>query len=109
MRRICRRTPQYHIKVFLFGSDFTPMERKLLPALTLLKERTGSRPNDPCMLGFPANEAASIPIADIFAQNAKMNAGEGDPEDVERHASEWIAANTDLVEGWLANARAAAD
>jgi glycine betaine/proline transport system substrate-binding protein len=85
---------------------------------------------DPCMLGFPANDirpvvntaflddnpavevllnAASIPIADIFAQNAKMNAGEGDPKDVERHASEWIEANADLVEGWLQKARAAAD
>ncbi|MEO3386279.1 glycine betaine/L-proline ABC transporter substrate-binding protein ProX [Mesorhizobium sp. CAU 1741] len=86
--------------------------------------------NDPCMLGFPANdirpvvntaflgenpavgallEAASIPIADIFSQNAKMNAGEGDQEDIERHASEWIEANADLVDGWLEEARAAAD
>ncbi len=86
--------------------------------------------NDPCMLGFPANdirpvvnsafleknpairkllEVASIPIADIFAQNAKMNDGEGDPEDVTRHAAEWIEANADLVNGWLGEARAAAN
>lgn len=86
--------------------------------------------NDPCKLGFPANdirpvvnsafleenpavqallEAASIPIEDIFAQNAKMNNGEGDAEDIERHASEWIEANEELVSGWLETARAAAD
>ncbi len=86
--------------------------------------------NDPCKLGFPANdirpvvnatfleenpaigallEVASVPIGDIFAQNAKMNAGESTPEDVERHASEWIDANADLVESWLERARAAAD
>ena len=85
---------------------------------------------DPCTLGFPANdirpvvnteflesnpavrtllENASIPIEDIFAQNAKMNAGEGSAEDVERHAAEWIEANADMVEGWLEEARAAAN
>tara|TARA_R100000005_G_scaffold95741_2_gene78496 strand:+ start:9103 stop:10140 length:1038 start_codon:yes stop_codon:yes gene_type:complete len=86
--------------------------------------------NDPCKLGFPANdirpvansefldenpavrallETASIPITDIFSQNAKMNNGEGDPEDVARHASEWIEAHADLVDGWLEEARAAAN
>jgi glycine betaine/proline transport system substrate-binding protein len=86
--------------------------------------------NDPCKLGFPANdirpvansefldenpavrallETASIPITDIFSQNAKMNNGEGDPEDVARHASEWIEAHADLVDGWLEKARAAAN
>ena len=84
---------------------------------------------DPCKLGFPANdirpvagsafleenpaakallEEVKIPLDAIFAQNAKMNAGEGDPEDIQRHASEWIEANSDLVDGWLKNAREAA-
>jgi glycine betaine/proline transport system substrate-binding protein len=86
--------------------------------------------NDPCKLGFPANDirpvvnsefleanpavgallaSVSIPIADIFAQNAKMNDGAGNSEDVKRHATEWIEANIDLVNGWLEKARAAAD
>lgn len=86
--------------------------------------------DDPCMLGFPANDIrpvanseflkenpaakallkeVSIPIDDIFAQNAKMNAGEGDAEDIQRHASEWIEAHADLVKGWLDTARAAAE
>ena len=84
---------------------------------------------EPCKLGFPANdirpvvnsaflkdnpavkvllEEASLPIEDIFAQNAKMNDGEGSTADVERHATEWVAAHADLVEGWLEKARAAA-
>jgi glycine betaine/proline transport system substrate-binding protein len=83
---------------------------------------------DPCRLGFPANdirpvvntafakenpavrallEEVSIPIEDIFAQNTKMNNGEGKPEDVARHASEWIEAHGELVNGWLEKARAA--
>jgi glycine betaine/proline transport system substrate-binding protein len=85
---------------------------------------------DPCRLGFPANdirpvvnsafladnpavatllEAASIPIEDIFSQNARMNDGEGSQADVDRHAAEWIEANGDLVGGWLDEARAAID
>jgi len=84
---------------------------------------------DPCKLGFPANdirpvvnstflqenpavkallEAASIPVEDIFAQNAKMNDGEGNPKDIDRHATEWIEAHANLVNGWLEQARAAA-
>ena len=68
--------------------------------------------NDPCTLGFPANdivpvansafleenpavrallESASIPLADIFAQNAAMNEGDDD-----------------MVDGWLETARGAA-
>lgn len=84
--------------------------------------------NDPCMLGFPANdirpvansqfleenpaaakllETVSIPIEAIFEQNARMNAGEGDSEDIARHASEWIDQNQELVDGWLTTAREA--
>jgi glycine betaine/proline transport system substrate-binding protein len=80
--------------------------------------------NDPCRLGFPANDirpvvnsafladnpaVASIPIEDIFSQNARMNDGEGSQADVDRHAAEWIEANGDLVGGWLDEARAAID
>jgi glycine betaine/proline transport system substrate-binding protein len=81
--------------------------------------------NDPCTLGFPANsidavantafleanpaarallDAVEIPIADVYAQNAEMNAGN---DDIEAQASAWIAENRDLVDGWLQAARAA--
>ncbi len=81
---------------------------------------------DPCKLGFPANDIRpvansefleenpaakallqeiKIPLDAIFSQNARMNAGEGDAEDIERHATEWIDANAELVDGWLTKAR----
>lgn len=84
---------------------------------------------DPCTLGFPANdivpvanseflnenpaakallENVSIPLEAIFEQNAKMQAGEGDAEDIANHASTWIENNGDTVDGWLKAAREAA-
>jgi len=81
--------------------------------------------NDPCMLGFPANtidavvnsaflednpsvrallEAVEIPIEDVYAQNAEMNAGN---DDIEAQASAWIEDNRALVDTWLETARAA--
>ncbi|HEV7291505.1 glycine betaine/L-proline ABC transporter substrate-binding protein ProX [Devosia sp. RR2S18] len=84
---------------------------------------------DPCKLGFPANdivpvansaflednpaaakllEVTSIPLQAIFAQNAEMNAGAGSSEDIQNQASTWIEENRDMVDGWLEEARAAA-
>lgn len=82
--------------------------------------------NDPCMLGFPANDivavansdfleanpaaralldVVSVPLEDIYAQNAAMNEGD---DDVVAQAAEWIETNRDQVDGWLEEARAAA-
>lgn len=82
--------------------------------------------SDPCTLGFPANdivpvvntefldenaavrallEEVSIPLADIFKQNAAMNAGD---DDIEAQAAAWIEDNRADVDGWLEAARAAA-
>ncbi|WP_127144328.1 glycine betaine/L-proline ABC transporter substrate-binding protein ProX [Pelagibacterium montanilacus] len=82
--------------------------------------------SDPCTLGFPANdivavansefldanpaarallEEVSIPLSDIFAQNAAMNDGD---DDIEAQASQWIEDNRDTVDGWLEAARSAA-
>lgn len=81
---------------------------------------------DPCQLGYIANdivpvvnseflaanpavkalfEAAEIPLPDIYAQNALMNAGD---EDVAAHAEAWIAEHREQVDVWLATAREAA-
>jgi glycine betaine/proline transport system substrate-binding protein len=54
-------------------------------------------------------ETVRIPIQDIFAQNAKMFNGEDSQEDLERHATEWLKENQDMVDGWLEEARAAAE
>jgi glycine betaine/proline transport system substrate-binding protein len=84
---------------------------------------------DPVKLGFVANdirvvanneflennpaakkffEAMKVPLEDIAAQNEKFFAGEDDQEDIERHAKEWIEANSELWERALEEARAAA-
>ncbi|MEM7535167.1 MAG: glycine betaine/L-proline ABC transporter substrate-binding protein ProX [Chloroflexota bacterium] len=86
--------------------------------------------DDPCDLGWPPNdiqvvanvefleanpaakslfEQAQFELADIFIQNAKMYDGEDSDDDIERHAEEWIEANRELVDEWVANAIAAAN
>jgi len=81
--------------------------------------------DDPCTLGFPANDivpvvnsaflddnpavgallhAVSIPLADIFAQNAAMNEGD---DDIEAQAAKWIEDHRSDVDAWLETARAA--
>jgi glycine betaine/proline transport system substrate-binding protein len=85
--------------------------------------------SDPCKMGWPANdlrpvvnnkfmeknpaakrlfEVVSIPLGDIFEQNAKMQNGENKQSDIERHAEAWVAKNRKLFDGWLAEARKAA-
>ncbi|MEE4314901.1 MAG: glycine betaine/L-proline ABC transporter substrate-binding protein ProX [Desulfofustis sp.] len=53
-------------------------------------------------------ELFTLPLADINAQNARMNEGEKSDKDIERHADEWIANNQDTWNGWLEEARKAA-
>ena len=53
-------------------------------------------------------ELVTIPLGDINAQNTKMTEGEKSQKDIERHADEWIAANSDTWNAWLKEARAAA-
>ncbi|MDX6749598.1 glycine betaine/L-proline ABC transporter substrate-binding protein ProX [Geminicoccaceae bacterium 1502E] len=85
--------------------------------------------DDPCEIGWPANdiqpvvnsafleenpavrrllEVMSIPLGDLFEQNARMQGGEDSEDDILRHADEWLAANEEKIEGWLEEARAAA-
>ena len=53
-------------------------------------------------------ELVKVSLVDVTLQNVKASAGEDKPEDVIRHAAEWIADNRDAVDEWLAAARAAA-
>lgn len=50
-----------------------------------------------------------ISAADINAQNLLMNRGQDSQADIERHADAWIKANQDTWDGWLKEARAAAN
>ena len=86
-------------------------------------------PAQPCLMGFApsditvvannnflaANPAAAklfelftIDVLDIALQNVRYEAGENTEADVAKHAAEWIADNRNLVDTWLAEARAVA-
>ena len=54
-------------------------------------------------------ELVKISLVDVTLQNVKASAGEDTPEDVIRHAAEWVAANRDTVDAWLADARSATE
>ncbi len=77
---------------------------------------------DPCRPGWPPNdiravasrafldanpvirrllEQVRIPLEDVAAQNARMRAGEGAPEDIRRHAVQWISRHEAEVAEWL--------
>ncbi len=83
--------------------------------------------SDPCSMGFAATDilpvanddfiaknpavekllnVVRIPIEDIYAQNAQMNDGD---DDIAAQASAWIADHQAAVDGWLDEARAAAE
>jgi len=44
---------------------------------------------------------ASIPLADIAAQNLKMNAGEKSEKAIKKHADAWIKANQNTFDSWI--------
>ena len=44
---------------------------------------------------------ASIPLADIAAQNLKMNEGEKSERAIKKHASAWIKVNQSTFDSWL--------
>jgi len=121
-------TPNWTVGVLEPGKDVVWIEA---PEATEIQTVSGLEGcvADPCELGWDANdirpvanteflnenpavksvlESMSIPLEDIFAQNAKMNAGEDKPEDIERHATEWIESNQEQVNEWLEAAKAAA-
>jgi glycine betaine/proline transport system substrate-binding protein len=53
-------------------------------------------------------EVVEIDINDISAQNKLMSEGQDSSEDIDRHVSDWIAANRAAYDSWLEQARAAA-
>jgi len=53
-------------------------------------------------------EVFTLPLADINAQNTKMQDGEKSSKDIDRHVQEWITANQATWDGWLDTARKAA-
>ena len=99
-------------------------QMKLADAATM-KDVEGCVEN-PCRLGWPANdirpvvnsaflkdnpaakaliEEVSVPLADIYAQNAEMNKGADKADDIKKQATKWISDHQDEVDGWLKDAR----
>jgi ABC-type proline/glycine betaine transport system substrate-binding protein len=131
-------TPNWTVNELVPGEDVVwlevpypslPLGQKSLESETTMTGITGCVA-DPCTLGFPRNdiravanreflaanpavrsllEQVTIPLEAIAAQNANMLAGEGDENDIRRHAQDWIAANRELVDDWLARAQAIAE
>ncbi|MGE4317833.1 MAG: glycine betaine/L-proline ABC transporter substrate-binding protein ProX [Deferribacterales bacterium] len=54
-------------------------------------------------------ELFSLSLAEINEQNTKMNEGEKSDKDIQRHALAWIAKHQDTWNGWIEEARKAAD
>ena len=125
-------TPNWTVNQLVPGKDVVWIEVPKVDLPDMSMADAATRPgvegcvNDPCMLGFPANDivpvvnsaflgenpavgallnAVEIPLGDIFAQNAAMNAGD---DDIEAQAAAWIAENRAAVDGWLETARGAA-
>ncbi|EHQ14865.1 ABC-type glycine betaine transport, periplasmic subunit [Shewanella baltica OS183] len=53
-------------------------------------------------------EVFTLPLADINEQNTRMNDGEKSKQDIQHHVDGWIAKNQDKWNGWLTEARNAA-
>ena len=53
-------------------------------------------------------EVAKLPINDVSAQNMLISNGEDSQKQIHQHAKNWIKANQDTFDSWLAEARKAA-
>lgn len=53
-------------------------------------------------------ELAVLNVNDVSEQNQRIQNGEDSLDDIEKHISEWIANNQSTFDGWVAEARAAA-
>ena len=50
-------------------------------------------------------ESVNIPITDVSLQNQRMRDGENTPDDIRRHAEEWIQNNQGTFDSWLEDAK----
>ncbi len=125
-------TPNWTIGALVPGQDVVWIG---VPPLALSEDQTtvanvAGCVVSPCPMGFPPNDIRTvanrsfletnpaiqalldsivIPLDDISAQNALLLAGEEEQTDIERHATEWITNNRQVVNVWMATAVAAHD
>lgn len=50
----------------------------------------------------------TLPVADVNAQNDRMQQGEMSSAQIQQHVDSWINAHRAQFDGWIATARAAA-
>src|SRR5216683_1755123 len=130
-------TPNWTVGLLKPGKDVVWLETKSTKLPESQKEYSDwtNVPNvegcasNPCHMGMPSSdirpvanevfltknpavarflEVASIPFEDVLKQNAEMNAGQNKPDDIKRHAQEWIHSHQAQFDGWLSDARNAA-
>jgi len=130
-------TPNWTVGLLKPGKDVVWLETKSTKLPESQKEYSDwtNVPNvegcasNPCHMGMPSSdirpvanevfltknpavarflEVASIPFEDVLKQNAAMNAGQNKPDDIKRHAQEWIHSHQAQFDGWLSDARNAA-
>ena len=51
-------------------------------------------------------ELVQIPAEDINTESLRIKEGENKPEDIRRHAQEWVAKNQDLFNNWIKEVQA---
>jgi len=49
-------------------------------------------------------ELVQIPVEDINQESRRIKEGDSKPEDIRRHAKEWVANNQELFDRWIAEA-----
>ncbi|AOY82678.1 glycine betaine/L-proline ABC transporter substrate-binding protein ProX [Moorena producens JHB] len=52
-------------------------------------------------------ELVQIPAEDINVESLKIKEGESSPEDIRRHAKEWVEKNQELFDNWIEQAKKA--
>lgn len=120
-------TPYWVSGVLKPGSDVVWLQ---VPFTALPGEQAGveTKLGDGSNYGFPVNtqhivankafaeknpsaaklfEVMQLPIADINAQNLRMQQGENSAADLQRHVDGWIKANQTTFNGWIEQAKAA--
>ncbi|MCE2529145.1 MAG: glycine betaine/L-proline ABC transporter substrate-binding protein ProX [Acidimicrobiia bacterium] len=123
-------TPNWTVGELVPGRDVVWLETpfpSLPPDQSAFLDQTSIRgiagcANDPCQVGWPPNdiravansgfleanppvrrllEQVVIPLEDISEQNAHMVRDAGDPEDIRRHAQEWVDRHPGVVSEWI--------
>ncbi|NET55814.1 MAG: glycine betaine/L-proline ABC transporter substrate-binding protein ProX [Symploca sp. SIO2E6] len=54
-------------------------------------------------------ELVKIPLEDVSAESLRIKDGENKPEDIRRHAQEWVEKNQELFDSWVEEAKKVGD